>query len=74
MAKSTSKIAKSRPAVVPAASGGMTAEDRAREKKWRTESDLRTLREAEEIRCDRSRMRDAKAMATKEAAALRKIK
>ncbi len=74
MAKSTSKIVPPKPSVVPAASGGMTREDREREKKWRTESDLRTLREADSIRCDGSRMRDVKAMARKEAEALRKIK
>lgn len=74
MAKSTRKIVKSPSPIIPAASGGMTAEDRAREKKWRTESDMRTLREAEGIRCDKSRMRSAKAAAAKEVAALKKIK
>jgi|TARA_R110000744_G_scaffold364030_1_gene472476 hypothetical protein len=43
------------------------------EKKWRAEGDLRTLRNAEEIRNSPSRQREAKKVAKAEMAALKKI-
>ena len=42
-------------------------------KKFRAESDLRALREAEDIRGDSSRMSAARTMAKKEMAALKKV-
>lgn len=36
----------------------MTKEQREQEKRWRTESDVRTLREAEELKKDPARMAD----------------
>ena len=48
----------------------MTAED----KKWRTEEDLRTLRRAEEIKKDKSRVKDVKVLVKEEMKALSKIK
>ncbi len=47
----------------------LTAED----KQFRTEDDLRTLRRAEEIKKDKSRVADARKLAKLEVAALRKI-
>lgn len=43
------------------------------EKKWRTESDLRTLQEAAEIRKDPKRLRAAQAMAKTKLAELQSI-
>lgn len=48
-------------------------EARKREVQWRTESDLRTLREAEQIRADPGRLRNVTRMARAEAKALQKI-
>ena len=61
------KTAKSRRA--SPAQPRLTAED----KKFRTEDDLRTLRRAEEIKKDKSRVADARKLAKQEVAALRKI-
>lgn len=41
--------------------------------KWRAESDLRTLREAEEIKSDKSRVSAAKTEATKQMSALSRV-
>lgn len=45
----------------------------AHEAQWRAESDMRTLKEAEMIKADRSRMKAATAMAQKEAKALARV-
>ena len=47
----------------------MTAQDR----KWRAESDLRSLREVEEIRGDPTRLKSARKVANQEMKALKKI-
>lgn len=47
--------------------------DVERERKWRAESDLRSLREAEAIAKDRARLSAAKKLASEEAAALSSI-
>ena len=44
-----------------------------REKKWRAESDLRTLKEAAEIQRDKERMKAAKNIGKQEMNALKKI-
>lgn len=44
------------------------------DKKWRAESDLRTLKEAAQIKCDRERMKAAKSCAKEQMKALSKIK
>jgi len=53
----------------PVAMPGMSASD----KRWRAESDLRTLRDAEEVKADSSRMHAAKAEAKKQMQALSKV-
>lgn len=63
--KSSSR--KSKPAACPAP--GSAAEQR----KWRAESDLRSLREAEAIRGDRGRIQAARQLAKQEARALERI-
>ncbi len=45
----------------------------ADERKWRRQNDLRTLRDAEEIRGDPNRMSGAKSEAKKDMAALKKM-
>jgi hypothetical protein len=45
----------------------------AMDKKWRAESDLRTLQQAGEIQADRSRVTAAKKLAAEQARALTKI-
>lgn len=45
----------------------------AMDKKWRAESDLRTLQQAGEIQADRSRVAAAKKLAAEQAKALTKI-
>ena len=45
----------------------------ALDKKWRTENDLRTLRDAGELKQSPGRMKAVKALAIKEAKALAKI-
>ncbi len=45
----------------------------AMDKKWRAESDLRTLQQAGEIQADRSRVSAAKKLAAEQAKALTKI-
>ena len=63
------KKAKPRSRSAEVARPRLTAED----KKFRTEDDLRTLRRAEEIKKDKSRVADARKLAKQEVAALRKI-
>lgn len=45
----------------------------AEEKRWRVESDLRTLAEADRIRADKGRMADVKAMAKEQVQALQRV-
>lgn len=45
----------------------------AEEKRWRTESDLRTLAEADRIRADKGCMADVKAMAKEQVQALQRV-
>ena len=51
----------------------MPPEDRAREARYRAEGDLRTLREAEQVRSDPARVRMAKVIAKEEMKALAKV-
>lgn len=51
-----------------------TKADEVRERRWRAESGLRTIQEAEEIRKDKQRMNDIKALAKEQMACLSKIK
>lgn len=44
------------------------------DKKWRAQSDLRTLKEAAEIKADKARMNAAKCCADKEIKSLKSIK
>jgi len=57
---------------------GITAAERRKlaqqEAKWRAESDLRTLREAEEIRRDQARLQRAAKVATEEMQALQAVR
>lgn len=71
--KSTSKIAPTSSALVPAASGGMSKEDRARMKKYQAEDDLRTMQRAQEVCSDKARMNAAKRLAKEQASALTKL-
>ena len=48
-------------------------QDVDREKRWRAESDLRTLREAESVKSDPSRVRMAQQVAREEMKALAKV-
>ena len=50
-----------------------SAVNRENERKWQRQNDLRTLRDAEEIKSNPARVRGAKSEATKEMAALKKI-
>jgi len=65
MAKKTAGIGLN----VPSQPAAMVAEQR----RWRAESDVRTLKEAEQIRSDRSRFNDAKRMAKSEVKALTRV-
>ena len=56
---------------ISAAERRKLAQDEAR---WRAESDLRTLRQAEEIRRDPSRLKRAATMAAEEMKALRAVR
>ena len=47
--------------------------DMAQDRRWRAESDVRTLKEAEQIRADRTRFGDAKRMAASEVRALKRV-
>jgi len=58
--------------VVPSAEQ-LSRESRAQEARWRVESDLRTLREAEKIRADKKRLRNATQLAAAEVSALQAI-
>jgi hypothetical protein len=59
--------------VVPSAEQ-LSRESRAQEARWRAESDLRTLREAEQIRADQNRLRNATQLAAAEVSALQAIR
>ena len=59
--------------VVPSAEQ-LSRESRAQEARWRAESDLRTLREAEQIRADQKRLRNATQLAAAEVSALQAIR
>lgn len=48
-------------------------ENEEREKRWRAESDLRTLRDADDIRKDKERMKAAAAMAKEQMTSLESI-
>lgn len=48
-------------------------QDDEQEKKWRIEGDVRTLKEAEMIKADPARMKDAMAMMNDEMKALMKV-
>lgn len=52
----------------------LSRESRAQEARWRAESDLRVLREAEQISADRKRLRKATEMAAAEVKALQAIR
>lgn len=43
------------------------------DKKWQAEEDARTLRRAEEIKCDAKRMEAAKKVATEEISAMKSV-
>jgi hypothetical protein len=61
----------------PQVSGISAAERRKlaqEEARWRTESDLRTLRQAEEIRRDPTRLKQAATMAAEEMKALQAVR
>ncbi len=48
-------------------------ESRERERRWRAESGLRTIQEAEEIKNDKARMADIKALANEQVSNLKKF-
>ena len=50
-----------------------TAEDKAREKKWRAEEDIRTVQRAEEIKRDKSRVAEMKKVAKEQINDLKKV-
>lgn len=50
-----------------------TAKDDARERKWRAEDDIRTMKQAEEIRRDKERVRAMKEVARQQMKDLKKI-
>lgn len=50
-----------------------TRQQIVQEQRWRAESDLRTLREAEHIRTDPGRVRMARTLASEEVRALSKV-
>lgn len=51
-----------------------SAEQRKQEQRWRAESDLRTLRDAELVKSDPARVRLAKQVAQEEIRALSKVR
>jgi hypothetical protein len=51
----------------------LSKDAKASERKWRAESDLRALSEADEIRRDRSRVSAARGIARKQLTGLRRI-
>lgn len=67
------KSKKSSHPIMPSAPMLSTSVERAQEKKWRAEADLRTLQQAGEIQADRSRVAAAKKLAAEQARALTKI-
>lgn len=71
--KSTSRIVDMPAPICTGASGGMSKEDKARQKRWMAEDDLRTLTRAEELKADPARIREAKKLAREQAACLGKI-
>lgn len=50
-----------------------SAEDKARERKYRAEDDIRTMQRAEEIRADKERMKAMKSIAKEQMNGLKKI-
>lgn len=50
-----------------------TAEDKAREKRWRAEEDIRTIQRAEEIKKDKSRVAEMKKVANEQIKDLKKV-
>lgn len=48
-------------------------ESKERERRWRAESGLRTIQEAEEIKRDKQRMADIKALANEQVSNLKKF-
>jgi hypothetical protein len=72
MAKKSSKVVRESPAVVPGMMRSSKAQ-REQEERWRAESDLRTLTEAEEICDDPKRHKAAKSMARQKAREMTKI-
>ena len=46
----------------------LTKAEKAEEERWQAEGDLRTLRQAREIRADKSRMKRARTLAEKQLA------
>ncbi len=71
------KRGSSAPAAAPQLPGISAAERRKlaqEEARWRAESDLRTLRQAEEIRRDPGRLRRAATMAAEEMKALQAVR
>lgn len=71
-ATSKSKVAAASALPVPTADA-LSRQARKQEAQWRAEADLRTLREAEQIRADRARLRNATQMANAELKALEAI-
>ena len=61
------------PALAVPTASRLSREAREQEARWRAESDLRTLREAEQIRADRQRLGNATRMAKAELKALEAI-
>lgn len=52
----------------------ISVEDKEREAKWQAESDLRTLREADDIKGDKGRMTAANKILSEEMTAMGKLK
>lgn len=50
-----------------------SAEDKAMEKKWKAEEDIRTMQRAEEIKKDKSRMAEMKKVAKEQMNNLKKV-
>ena len=71
-ATSKSKAATASALPVPTADA-LSRQARKQEAQWRAEADLRTLREAEQIRADQARLRNATQMANAELKALEAI-
>ena len=61
------------PALPVPTADALSRQARKQEAQWRAEADLRTLREAEQIRADQARLRNATQMANAELKALEAI-